>query len=553
MPGPRPPSSSDARPAPWRAARRTLLWLLVAAAGGLVWALQFERRAFVVASWLALAPLVLLLSARRAGLLAFVHGLVSWTAALAWIPPTLVTFGGIPKLLSISLAVLLAAYLALYHAAFGALGARLWRRGGLLPFAALPALWVALEWLRTYLGGGFPWNLAAYAWVAVPGALQSAAWIGAYGVSFLVVLAATGVAASVARRRWEPLAAGVLLPLLVLGLAGRSAAARGAGLLAPFPGPGVVEGADAIPRIEPPLPIRLVQPNIANLRAYDEGAVEASYRRLLAMTRPECEEGTLVVWPESAAWPYSFDRDPPFAADVQSLVSRGCTLVFNSTHEVGETIFNSAYLLSPGGAAARYDKRHLVPFGEYVPFRDVFSFVRKLAREAGTFEAGSGVHLLPWGRERLGMSICYEVVFPAEVAELVRGGATILTTITNDAWYGDTAAPWQHLRAARFRAAESRRPMLRAAITGVSALIAPDGSIAADLPLFRQGVIRARVAGRTALTPYTRHPALVPALASAVAAFAIIAAYARRRRPAEDRPARLAAHEPPGVSLRKPA
>jgi apolipoprotein N-acyltransferase len=553
LPGPRPPSSPDARPAPWRAARRTLLWLLVAAAGGLVWALQFERRAFVVASWLALAPLVLLLSARRAGLLAFVHGLVSWTAALAWIPPTLVTFGGIPKPLSIALAVLLAAYLALYHAAFGALGARLWRRGGLLPFAALPALWVALEWLRTYLGGGFPWNLAAYAWVAVPGALQSAAWIGAYGVSFLVVLAATGVAASVARRRWEPLAAGVLLPLLVLGLAGRSAAARGAGLLAPFPGPGVVEGADAIPRIESPLPIRLVQPNIANLRAYDEGAVEASYRRLLAMTRPECEEGTLVVWPESAAWPYSFDRDPPFAADVQSLVSRGCTLVFNSTHEAGETIFNSAYLLSPGGAAARYDKRHLVPFGEYVPFRDVFSFVRKLAREAGTFEAGSGVHLLPWGRERLGMSICYEVVFPAEVAELVRGGATILTTITNDAWYGDTAAPWQHLRAARFRAAESRRPMLRAAITGVSALIAPDGSIAADLPLFRQGVIRARVAGRTALTPYTRHPALVPALASAVAAFAIIAAYARRRRPAEDRPARLAAHEPPGVSLRKPA
>jgi len=133
------------------------------------------------------------------------------------------------------------------------------------------------------------------------------------------------------------------------------------------------------------------------------------------------------------------------------------------------------------------------------------------------------------------------------------GGATILATITNDAWYGDTAAPWQHLRAARFRAAESRRPMLRAAITGVSALIAPDGSIAEELPLFRQGVIGARVSGRTALTPYTRHPALPPALASLVAAFAIIAPYARRRRPAEDRPARLAADEPPGVSLRRPA
>lgn len=553
MPRPRPSPQADARRDAWHAARGPLLWLLAAAAGGLVWAFQFERQAFVVAPWLALAPLVLLLSVRRAGLLAFVHGLVSWLAALSWIPPTLVTFGGIAKPLSIALSALLAAYLALYHAAFGALGARIWRRGGLLPFAALPALWVALEWLRTYLGGGFPWNLAAYAWVGVPGALQSSAWIGAYGVSFLVVLVATGVAAAAARRRWEPLAAGVLLPLLVLVVAGRSASAHGAGLLVPFPGPGIAAEPGAAPMLGTPSPVRLVQPNIANLRAYDEGTVEANYQRLLRMTLPLCSEGTLVVWPESAAWPYSFDHDPRFAADVRKLVARGCTLVFNSTHEVGDTIFNSAYLLSPEGTAVRYDKRHLVPFGEYVPFRDVFSFVRKLAREAGTFQAGSGVHLLPWGREELGMSICYEVVFPAEVAELVRGGATILTTITNDAWYGDTAAPWQHLRAARFRAAESRRPMLRAAITGVSALIAPDGSLAAELPLFRQGVIGARVAGRTVLTPYTRHPSLPPALASLVAAFAIIASHARRRRPAEDRPARLAAHEPPGVSLRRPA
>ncbi|HEY8022355.1 MAG TPA: apolipoprotein N-acyltransferase, partial [Thermoanaerobaculia bacterium] len=407
--------SSDAPPEPReppiapRRALRPLLWLLLAAGGGLVWALQFEPRPLAVAPWLALSPLVLLLSTRRAGLLAFVHGLVSWLAALSWIAPTLVTFGGIPKPLSVALLALLCAYLALFHAAFVWLGAPLWRRGGLLPFVALPALWVALEWLRTYLGGGFPWNLAAYAWVAVPGALPISSWIGAYGVSFLVVLAATSVAAAVVRRRWEPLAAGILVPLLVLFVAGRAAADRGAGRLAPWPHPVFAAAA----------PIRLVQPNIANLRVYDEAAVQASYGRLLRMTRPLCEQGTLVVWPESAAWPYSFDRDPPFARDAEALVARGCSLIFNSTHEVGDTIFNSAYLLSPTGTIARYDKRHLVPFGEYVPFRDVFSFVRKLAREAGTFQAGSGVHLLAWGRERLGMSICYEVVFPAEVAELV--------------------------------------------------------------------------------------------------------------------------------------
>ncbi len=515
-----------------------LLWLLLAAAGGLVYALQFERHPLLVAPWIALSPLVLLLSARRAGLLAFVHGLVAWLAALSWIPPTIVTFGGISRPLSIVLLTLLAAYLALFHAAFGALGARLWRRGGLLPLAALPALWVALEWLRTYLGGGFPWNLTAYSWVAVPGALAASAWIGAYGVSFLAVLAATGAAAALARRRWEPLAAGIAVPLLVLGLAGRAAADRGAGRLVP-------EGEAIDAAIESPAtaassersPIRLVQPNIANLREYDEGAVQANYRRLLAMTEPLCAPGTLVVWPESAAWPYSFDRDPGFARDVEALTSsRGCSLIFNSTHEAGDTVFNSAYLLSPQGALARYDKRHLVPFGEYVPFRDVFSFVRKLAREAGTFQAGNGVHLLPWESERLGMSICYEVVFPAEVAELVRGGATILVTITNDAWYGDTAAPWQHLRAARFRAAENRRPMLRAAITGVSALIAPDGSLASDLALFRPGVIRARVAGRSGLTAYSRHPALVPALSTLLALLAVAGTWRRRAPRREEEP-----------------
>ena len=547
---------------------RNLLWLLLAAAGGLAWALQFEARTLHLAPWIALAPLVILLSARRAGLLAFVHGLASWLAALAWIPPTLVTFGGISRPLSIVLLTLLAAYLALFHAAFGWLGAAIWRRGGLLPFVALPALWVALEWLRTYLGGGFPWNLAAYAWVGIPGALPVASWIGAYGVSYLVVFAATGAAAAVVRRRWEPLAAGIVLPLLLLVVAGRAASDRGTGRLAPAeegilvdlgaspagraPAAAAASGDTGAPALGAPSPIRLVQPNIANLREVDEAAVAASYARLLRTTLPLCEQGTLVVWPESAAWPYSFDRDPDFARDVRGLAARGCTLIFNSTHGAGDTVYNSAYLLAPGGAIARYDKRHLVPFGEYVPFREVFSFVRKLAREAGAFEAGSGVHLLPWGRERLGMSICYEVVFPAEVAELVRGGATMLVTITNDAWYGDTAAPWQHLRAARFRAAESRRPMLRAAITGVSALIAPDGSVAAQLPLFRQGVIRARVAGRTALTPYTRHPALVPALSTLLAAFAIIGVYARSRRPAALRPARQPAHQPPGVSLRRP-
>ncbi|HEV7517533.1 MAG TPA: apolipoprotein N-acyltransferase [Thermoanaerobaculia bacterium] len=500
---------------------RRLLWPLFAAVSGVAWALCFGRHSLPVASFLALAPLVVLLRAPRPGWLGWLHGFVYWMTALSWIPPTLVTYGRMPLPAAIPLVGLLAAYLALFHAAFAGLGARILRRGGFLPWIGLPALWVALEWLRTYLGGGFPWNLAAYAWTDVPGALPLSAAIGAYGISFLVVFAATGVALGVigARRwRWEPFAVGFGLPLLLLALGGRWGTRFEVGRFERL-----VE--------RPGAPIRLLQPNIANLTAWDPQAVVRNYGKVMDLSRDACQEGALVVWPESAAWPFSLERDPALKRDLQGLVQSGCSVLFNSDHEEKNVLYNSAYLLSAGGTTARYDKRHLVPFGEYVPFRGVFSFVDKLAREAGEYRPGESARLLPWGEERLGMAICYEVVFPEEVAELARAGATVLVTITNDAWYGDTAAPWQHFRAARFRAAENRRPMLRAAITGISALIAPDGSVRTSIGPFEQGVIRGRVRGEAELTPFARCPWLVPAVCSVIALAALGVAWLGRRRP----------------------
>jgi apolipoprotein N-acyltransferase len=136
-----------------------------------------------------------------------------------------------------------------------------------------------------------------------------------------------------------------------------------------------------------------------------------------------------------------------------------------------------------------------------------------LARNVGDFVPGREPSLLPWGDERLGVAVCYEIVFPAEVAATVARGATLLVTVTNDAWYGDTAAPWQHLAAARFRAAELHRPLLRAAITGVSAVVRPDGSIASLLGVDEEGVLRAEVAGRTERTLYSRAPWAPPLVA----------------------------------------
>jgi apolipoprotein N-acyltransferase len=445
----------------------------------------------------ALVPLLLLLPSPRPALLGWVHGVAFWVGSIPWIVPTLEVYGQLPRWLSWVLLGLLAAYLALFWCAFTALGARLWRRGGWAAFLGLPALWVALELLRGWLLSGFPWNIATYAWVEVPGALPLAAIVGPWGISFLVLLANLGASMALepARRRAGALA--VLVPLSVLPMAARFGHAE--------------------VRAGPSQSVRVMQPNIANLVAYEPEPASRNYARVLAMSREACDQpGALVVWPESAGWPFNYPEDAGFARDLRALASLGCPLLFISAVREGNEWRNAAFLLPPEGVEQRYDKRHLVPFGEYVPAKALFPFLDSLARNAGDFSPASEVRLLRWGRETLALAICFEVIFPGEVADAVRRGATLLVTITNDAWYGDTDAPWQHFRAVRFRAAEQRRPLVRAAITGVSALVRADGSVASQLGPFEEGVLRGSLRGGVGLSPYARRPWLVPVLAWAL-------------------------------------
>ncbi len=608
---------------------------LVAAAGGALWARGFGVTPQVLAPWLALVPLLLLLEVgrlRTAFGLGWLHGTVFWLVSIPWIVPTLEVYGGVAPWLAWLLMLGLALYLGAYTALFAAGGALVRRRlSWPAALVALPALWVALELVRGWLFSGFPWNLAGYAWTDVAGALPLGAWIGAWGVSYLVLFANCGLALALSGtrsgspsrsrgpRRWRghPALAGLLVPLLLLVLGAR------------FAGPGNADGAllsadrghgrwaeigggasDLVGG-----PVRIVQPAIYNQVGYDAAVTRRDYTRLMRMTDQACDRpGALVVWPESAAWPFELERDPLLARDVERIADRGCSILLNSTHEVprvtaptgaeaeagGEApgqglsdrspsplYFNSAYLVSPpapgaatdrdavprgapgagngdgfdgrGGlgafpgtalpavqAAVRYDKRHLVPFGEYVPLAGVFSFLDHLARNAGAYTAADRVTLLPWSpdgapggasdgagageQERLGLAICFEVTFPGEVAELARAGATILVTMTNDAWYGDSAAPRQHFRAARWRAAETARPLLRAAITGISAVVGPDGSVRQSLGVGDTGILWSRVSGRRTMTPFVRAPSAVPTAAFLLSAFAIIAA-ARRSSP----------------------
>jgi apolipoprotein N-acyltransferase len=486
-----------------------LAWLAFAVLGGWLWATQFGPRAFVVAPWIALVPLLLLMASPRPALLGWAHGVTFWMASIPWIAPTLQTYGQIPRVGAWLLLLLLAAYLGLFSAAFTGLGARLWRRGGPVAMLGLPALWVALEHVRGWLGSGFPWNLAAYAWVDVPGALPLSSWVGAWGISFLVVLANLGVAAAIAWRRPRLGALVVLVALAVLPVGGRFA--RG----------------DS--RAGDSQPVRLLQPDIANLVHYEALPAMRNYASVLEMSRAACDRPTaLVVWPESAGWPFDYQTDERFRDDLHALAALGCPLLFNTAFEVDHGFRNAAFLLMPDGSDQRSDKRHLVPFGEYVPAKALFPFLDSLARSAGDFTPARELHLLAWGEEKLAVAICFEVIFPGEVAEGVREGATSLVTITNDAWYGDTDAPWQHFRAARFRAAEEQRPLIRAAITGISALVRADGSVAAMLGPFQRGVLSGELRGGAGLSPYARAPWLGPAAAYLLTVLSFVAV--RRRR-----------------------
>jgi apolipoprotein N-acyltransferase len=466
-----------------------------------------------------------------------------------WVVTAMHLYGKVPVAISYSLMLLLATYLGLFVALYTA--GLAWLRKSFPRYALLgaPFLWVTLEWLRTYLFSGLPWDLLGYSqyqWLPV---IQVADHTGVYGISFLVVLvnvALTDVQQwSLERFRpssrempavpfpW-PTPATAVLALAVTLWYGQ----------AHLKDSSSTSSASSIR-------IGLVQANIDQAHKWDAAYRRETLDRYQRLTEQAATNVDLLIWPE-AATPFLFEREPDYSREVLRLVeTHRAPLLFGSPalrhYPTGRPyLLNSAYLLAPDGTVrGRYDKQHLVPFGEYIPLKSsLLFFLDKLVEGIGDFEAGTAATVLSVSDKpdmppavpaegsspRFGVVICYEVIFPNLVREFVAGGAEFMVTITNDAWFGASAAPFQHFGMVVLRAVENRRAFARAANTGISGFIDSQGRILSATPIFEERAVTGVISTERTVTFYTSYGDVF-AYACVIITGLLAAVAWRRRRP----------------------
>ncbi len=509
-------------------------------------------------------------------LLGYVCGILWFAGTCYWIFNTMHRYGNLPIPAAALAQILFCMYVGLYHGFFGMLlawiaSARSRKTNASSPkagetaasngraLAAAPFLWVAIEFARTRITA-FPWELLGYSQTSNFALTRVAKLVGVYGLSFEILLVNSAFAATF-------LAPKERRKLLLAAACGAAAILQAGQLLAP---PSAVADRAAL----------LVQPNVPILEgaSWTKEYFQATLQALTEVSlhppaQPySAENGVgpantgnqhfdLIVWPESPS-PF-YTNDPMFRDAVSDLarqsqgwivagaigINPASTMTMamptptlansaaggvNSGASQSSQIFNSAALVSPQGEwVARYDKMHLVPFGEYLPFPQLFSFAGGLTKEVGEFQRGVSRAPLNAGGERFGMFICYESIFPDEVRQGPGQGAQVLVNISNDQWYGDSGAWSQHLQQTRMRAIENNRWLLSATNTGMTASIDPNGKIVASSPRKVRTALVAPYALASGTTFYTRHGDWFAFLCAIISAGALLFALVMR---AEGRP-----------------
>ena len=487
--------------------------------------LIFPLPGLYVLSWVAFAPLlVALLRARPGGaleivgsprlqpaspgqafLLAYVSGILWYAGTCYWIYNTMHQYGGLSTPLALLALLLFCLYLGLYHGLFGLFLSLAVRPNGdtRLSLVAAPFLWVAVELARE-LVTGFPWNLLGTTQVDNISLSRITTFTGVYGVSFEIMLVNVAVAAAFLVHKKKR------STLLVAAVA--AAAVLQSGRLVGAPPLPADHWALLVQEDIPPQTNWTGNAFDRTLQELTDLSVSSAVIRTANPRNSKNNSVDLIVWPESPAPFYA--NDPQLRDAISKIARESHTWVV--TGAIGTSaragsgqasqVFNSAALISANGEwAARYDKVHLVPFGEYLPFPSLFGFAGGLTKEVGEFKSGGSRAPLDAGDSRLGVFICYESVFPSEVRQFADQGAQVLVNLSNDGWYGDSGAYAQHLNQTRMRAIENDRWLLSATNTGVTASIDPYGRIVSRLPRNQRAALVSSYALTFVTTFYTRH------------------------------------------------
>ena len=471
---------------------------------GLLLFLSFPKFGHGAVAWVALGPLLVALpgaSGGRAFGLGYLTGAASALGLLYWTALVVIQYGGLTLPVGITVMVLLCLAVALFPSLFAWLVARATAAFGAPGLLVAPFAWVATELLRNRTFFNFPWCLLGYSQPANLPFVQIARVTAVYGVSFLVAL----VSALLAYVAVEPRAVLRRRALVGLGLVLGGSWAWGSWVLSrPLPEAGTIR-------------VGLVQGGIPQEEKWAPESAWANVQRHLELTEQAAARGArLVVWPESAV-PFLFDENPVLADALRAVVRRqGIYLLFGNDDLEGarggrdSRVFVGAKMLTPSGDLPyRYHKIRLVPFGEYVPMQPLLTLggrvTAKLVQQVADFTPGSEPTLARVDGHAAGAFICYEAIFPELVREFTAQGADLLVNITNDAWYGRTSAPFQHLAMATFRAVENGKYLVRAANTGITAVVDPRGRILEPTLLFDRTVLVRDVPFVPGQTFYSRY------------------------------------------------
>jgi apolipoprotein N-acyltransferase len=516
--------------------------------------------------WIALLPLLWALlgndktgnplTLRQGAVLGYACGFIWYVGNCYWIYQTMYLYGGLAKPVAAGILVLFCLYLGLYHALFGALIEAFRKRfGRQIALLMVPFAWVAVELARARITG-LPWDPLGVAQVDNPLLIRLAPITGAYGLSFIIaaVNALWLIRIRIRERRFTRLTltvAGVIL--IVLYVAGLRLIANPKASPTTATATLVQENLEVGAANTGPQPTtQQFLDSFSYLSRYPSprfllGIPElASTPSVYLIRQQNSAQGTtlsesvptpadLIVWPESPA-PFQ-DLDPQFRNAMSALARETQTPIIvgntgfepNPNVKFGYTPYNRASFIAPdGNFAGHYDKMHLVPFGEYVPYKEFFFFAKSLLNEVGLFEPGKQRTVFKTGGHTYGVFICYESIFGDEIRHLTQQGADVLINISNDGWYGDTSAAWQHLNMVRMRAIENHRWILRATNTGVTAAVNPYGRVTAAAPRHQRTSIRVHFAYEHDLTFYAAHGDLFAYLCALITTLALALSLIRR-------------------------